>query len=855
MGKKIPNLVTYSFERGERVLARRTEVSRKQMGQFLTPEEVARFMARQLGPIRSGDRVLDPAIGSGVLACAVIEQAISQGQSLEFWLDGYEIDPELSQTAIEVLTWAAELAAEHGVIVHFRVCMEDFILDSIPASQPYLFVAENSNRPSTQSRYNFIIANPPYFKLNSSDSRVKTNQGQLKGHTNIYTLFIASAIKKLVPQGRACFIVPRSFCSGIYFSAFRQELMQEVEPLAVHLFESRQDTFKSDTILQENIIFSFRRREIYSLKISPGTYLNISTSKGSLDLHSNIPIRREVALNQFLSQRHGTLFFRLPTGELDKQIVKMVDSWTGSLGQYGLEVSTGPVVAFRAQSWLTDVDSVFRERAVPLLWMQNVKAQQVEWPVTNGNKLQGIVLVEETKPLLVPATNYVLLRRFSAKEEPRRLIAAPFLIDGYNYQWIGLENHLNYVYKKRGGLETEETFGLSTLFNSAVMDRYFRIANGNTQVNAAELRALPLPPLEVIKQIGREVLNERKSNAPVDAETTVFSVLREAGYLPPDFPIIRETRITMGKIQEAQEILTALGMPPAQQNEISALTLLVLAQLSEETPWSEAKRQSLRIHDILIEIKMRFGREYAENTRETIRRQVIHQFEQAGLVFRNPDDPTLATNSPRTHYALSDAAIRTIRNYGSEEWLKAVEAFINAQGSLFEVYQRSREQHKVPLHLASGEEYHLSPGKHKELQAAIIEEFGPRFAPGATLLYLGDTENKILILDKASFESLGIPIPNHDKLPDVVFYDEMRNWLFLIEAVTSHGPVSPKRHFELEEMLKGCFAGRVYVSAFADFVTFKSFLTEIAWETEVWLAEIPDHLIHFNGDRFLGPHK
>lgn len=806
MSKKIPNLVTYSLERGERILARRTEASRKQLGQFLTPVEVARFMARQLGPIRSGYRVLDPAIGSGVLACAVIEQAISWGQSLEFWLDGYEIDPELSQTAIEVLTRAAELAAEHGVIVHFRVCTDDFVLNSIPASQPYLFVADNSDRPSTQSRYNFIIANPPYFKLNNSDPRVKTNQGLLKGHTNIYTLFIASAAKKLVPQGRACFIVPRSFCSGVYFSAFRQELIEEVLPLAVHLFESRQDTFKSDSILQENIIFTFRRREVHTTKTPSGTYLNITTSKGSSDLINNRLNRREVALEQFLSQRYGALFFRLPTGELDEQIVQMVDSWTGSLSQYGLEVSTGPVVAFRAQPWLTSAESVSHDQAVPLLWMQNVKAQQVEWPVANGNKLQGIVLSEETKPLLVPTVNYVLLRRFSAKEEPRRLITAPFLANEYNCQWIGLENHLNYIYKKRGHLEIEVAIGLSTLYNSALIDRYFRIVNGNTQVNAAELRALPLPPLELIKQIGREVLSKSKSHAPIDIETIVFSALLEANYLPPDLPIIRETRITMGKIQEAQEILVALGLPPAQQNEISALTLLVLAQLSEETPWSEAKRQSLRIHDILIEIKVHFGREYAENTRETIRRQVIHQFEQAGLVFRNPDDPTLATNSPRTHYALSDAAIRTIRNYGSEEWLKAVESFLNTQVSLFEIYQKSREQHKVSLHLASGEEYHLSPGRHNELQAAIVEEFGPRFAPGAILLYLGDTENKILILDQVGFEKLGIPIPNHDKLPDVVFYDEMRNWLFLIEAVTSHGPVSPKRHFELEEMLKGCLA-------------------------------------------------
>ncbi|MBI1880161.1 MAG: restriction endonuclease [Chloroflexi bacterium] len=309
----------------------------------------------------------------------------------------------------------------------------------------------------------------------------------------------------------------------------------------------------------------------------------------------------------------------------------------------------------------------------------------------------------------------------------------------------------------------------------------------------------------------------------------------------------------MGKIQQAQEILKVLGLPPAQQNEISALTLLALAQLSEETPWSEAKRQSLRIHDILTEIKERYSREYAENTRETIRRQVIHQFEQAGLVTRNPDDPTLATNSPRTYYALSDAAIRAIRSYDVEEWQQAAQSFIETQGALFEIYQKSREQYKVPLRLTSGEEYHLSPGKHNELQAAIIEEFAPRFAPGATLLYLGDTENKILILDRPGFEQLGIPVPNHDKLPDVVFYDEARNWLFLVEAVTSHGPVSPKRHFELEEALKECLAGRVYVSAFPNFAIFKNFLTKIAWETEVWLAELPDHLIHFNGDRFLGP--
>jgi hypothetical protein len=308
----------------------------------------------------------------------------------------------------------------------------------------------------------------------------------------------------------------------------------------------------------------------------------------------------------------------------------------------------------------------------------------------------------------------------------------------------------------------------------------------------------------------------------------------------------------MGKIEEAQAILTALQLPPAQRNEISALTLLVLAQISEESSWVDARRQSLRVHDILQEIKTWYRRDYAENTRETVRRQVLHQFEQAGIVMRNPDDPTLATNSPRTHYGLTDIAIRTIRTYLTDEWENAVSEFIQTRGALFEIYRKRRQQMRIPL-VHQGTEYHLSSGKHNELQVAVVEEFGPRFAPGAKLLYLGDSENKSLVLDKESFERLGLPVPSHDKLPDIILYDEQRNWLFLIEAVTSHGPVSHKRYVELEQVFSVSSAGRVYVSAFPDFPTFKSFLLEIAWETEVWLSEVPDHLIHFNGDRFLVP--
>jgi hypothetical protein len=308
----------------------------------------------------------------------------------------------------------------------------------------------------------------------------------------------------------------------------------------------------------------------------------------------------------------------------------------------------------------------------------------------------------------------------------------------------------------------------------------------------------------------------------------------------------------MSKVSDAQSILAALKLPRAQQTEIAALTLLVLAQLEENTPWSEAKRQSLRIHDMLQEMKRRYERSYAENTRETVRRQVIHQFEQARLVDRNPDEPDLPTNSPRTHYALTVPAIRTLRQFDTPGWDNAVVEFLTAQDALTALYDRRRQQQLIPLSY-QGRVYHLSPGQHNALQVAVIEVFGPRFAPGASVLYLGDTANKSLLVDEDTCRELNIPLTRHDKLPDVILYDAARRWLYLVEAVTSHGPVTPKRRVELEMMLADCPAGRIYVSAFPDFATFRRFLAEIAWETEVWLSEMPDHMIHYNGDRFVGP--
>ena len=297
----------------------------------------------------------------------------------------------------------------------------------------------------------------------------------------------------------------------------------------------------------------------------------------------------------------------------------------------------------------------------------------------------------------------------------------------------------------------------------------------------------------------------------------------------------------MLKIEEAAEILKSLGLPKAQQNERSGLTLMALANVGPKAKWKGAERPLLRTVDIMQFMRERCGKDYKPNSRETIRRQTLHQFEQARIVDRNPDDPTRPTNSGNTVYRLTEDAASVLRAFGTADFDKAVAGFIEKFGSLQQAYLRRREHNKIPLKMADGSTIFLSHGVHNRLQVAVVEEFGPRFAPGANLLYVGDTASKHVVFDAHELAKLNVPVTAHDKLPDIILHWPERDWLFLIEAVTSHGPVSPKRHREIEAMLKDCPAERIYVTCFLDVKAFRKFAADIAWETEVWVAETPDH--------------
>lgn len=312
----------------------------------------------------------------------------------------------------------------------------------------------------------------------------------------------------------------------------------------------------------------------------------------------------------------------------------------------------------------------------------------------------------------------------------------------------------------------------------------------------------------------------------------------------------------MSRVDDAISILAALGLPKAQQNERSSLTLLALAGLRPKAVWKSATAPLLRTVDIMNFMRDAYRKDYAPNSRETIRRQTLHQFEQARIVDRNPDDRARPTNSGKNAYRLTDPALLVIAAFGDKAaFERAVAAFREKFGSLTDHYRGTREMHRVPLVLADGTRVSLSAGAHNELQAAVVRDFGPRFVPGARVLYLGDTADKHVVMDAKGLAALGVVLTEHDKLPDVVLYEPDKNWIFLIEAVTSHGPVSPKRHRELEVTFGKCRAERVYVTAFPDAAAFRKYAAEIAWETEVWLADNPDHMIHFNGPKFLGPYK
>ena len=302
------------------------------------------------------------------------------------------------------------------------------------------------------------------------------------------------------------------------------------------------------------------------------------------------------------------------------------------------------------------------------------------------------------------------------------------------------------------------------------------------------------------------------------------------------------------KIEETREFLQTIGMPKAQQADICCYVILAMAGIKPDMSWSEATNEWIRIHDIIQFVNTFYGMSYAENSRETFRKQALHRFRTAALI----EDNGKATNSPNYRYRLTEETVKILRTMETPVWKEFIKRFLCYHEKLIDLYASKKKMKMMPVNI-NGESFKFSAGKHNELQKAIIEEFAPRFAPNSECLYVGDTIEKDLVKNVEKLKELGFEITLHDKMPDVVLYRADKNWIYFVESVTSVGPMDPKRILEITEMTKDVTAGKIFVTAFLDFKTYKKFAEELAWETEVWIAEMPEHMIHLNGDRFMGP--
>ncbi len=467
------------------------EAERKEKGQIFTPPAVARFMSSlfALPETESSIQVLDPGAGTGTLAAALCQRIAQSHARVRVQLDAYEPEPALARRLRRVLAACdAELSAQGGELQH-RVMEEGFILahEGALSEMPLLW------QESPRRHYDMVISNPPYYKLSRHARQAKAARKLVKGQPNIYALIMGLSVSLLNRQGQAVFITPRSFCSGLYYKRFRRWLLSKVRIDRIHSFVSRKEIFRRDNVLQENMILKCTKTQS-----APERVVRISVSRNSTLEHLT---RIQAAQTDILTERSSESFIRIPCSQTDLEILRLVDSWPETFGEMGFAISTGPVVAFRARQYLLK-EPVKNGRCVPLLWMHNVRHWQVKWPILESEKPQWIRVCDGSQKLLVPTDNYVLLKRFSSKEQKRRLDGALLLREEFPERFLGLENHLNYIYGNPGSLTPDEARGIAAILNSRLIDRYFRCLNGNTQVNATEIRNLPLPPWERIAELG-----------------------------------------------------------------------------------------------------------------------------------------------------------------------------------------------------------------------------------------------------------------------------------------------------------------------------------------------------------------
>jgi len=778
--------------------------------------------------------LIDAGAGVGSLSAAYMVQACGwKNKPSEVTVTAYEIEPVLIEYLQRTLDECKDACGQSGVKFEYEIIRRDFIAASVALLKDRALLG-------MPRKFNSAIVNPPYQKIKSSSDTRKLLRSVGIEASNLYTAFLSLLVRMLEPDGELVAIVPRSFCNGPYFRSFRLSFLKLMTIRRVHLFESREQAFQEDNVLQENVI-------LYAVKAtSPSGKVLVSSSAGPDDEDVTI---REIAHEELVHPDDPDGFIHIIPDELGNQFKRKMDELKIPLEKLGMKISTGRVVDFRAKELLR---KAHEKRVFPLIYPAHFSNGYILWPgkARVKPKFNALAAVPEADDVLVPAGFYVLVRRFSAKEERRRVVAAVYSPDLVRAKRVGFENHLNYYHRNGGGLPRDLAKGLAAFLNSTLLDQYFRQFSGHTQVNATDLRSIKYPSTDILRSLGTKIGDAFPSQDELDRivmeELNLMSTNSGRESLDP----IKAKQ----KIKEALEILQALSLPRAQRNDRSALTLLALLDLKPNDPWSKASAPLRGITEMMDYFRDHYGKTYAPNTRETVRRQTIHQFLQEGLVQINPDAPK-AINSPKTTYRIDVTALDLLRTYGTANWATSLKSFLETAQNLQRLSVKERQMTLIPVTLLDGRRVRLSGGGQNALIKKVLEGFCPRFTPGGTIVSIGDAGEKLKIDWPTYLKELGVSIDKHGKMPDVVVHFKEKNWLVLIEAVTSHGPIDIKRHNELKELFGTSSAGLVFVTAFETRKDMSKFLSQIAWETDVWTADSPTHLVHFNGERFLGPYE
>ena len=747
------------------------------LGQFFTPHPISLYMASLFDKIEGNASLLDPGCGSGSLTAAFVDESLRRKKTNFIYIDAFDIDPVVQPFVEETLSLCVEKSQKKGISIKANFILDDFILDK--TKKIGLFA-------EPESGYSHIIMNPPYKKIATKSNYRKALKSVGIETVNLYAGFVALAVQQLKQNGELVAIIPRSFCNGVYYQQFREFVLHETAIKQIHIFDSRSQAFADNNVLQENIIIHLikgAKQQEVTITSSPAA--DFKFDKETQSITATDRTIRIVPFTAIVRSDDKQKFIHIAANERDQSIIDRLSYFNSTLDDLGIQVSTGAVVDFRLKE---DLRQDIESGAVPLLYPTHLNGE-VNWP-KDSKKPNAISVSNKSKSCLWKNSgNFVIIKRFSSKEEKRRIVAAHYngSLPG---ELIGFDNKLNVFHNSKQGFARDIALGLYVYLNSTLLDKYYRLFGGHTQINATDLRAIRYPDLKLLKSIGNKVRSAKRTSydggrhkglrrpqtmRPCECDSPSVSSLSQKQI----DEILEEQLAKMvgnndnplaiqEKIDRALEILALLGMPREQQNERSALTLLSLIDLKPNGSWSDLKRPMMGVTPIMNWCEEFYGKKYAPNTRETFRRKTLHQFINGGLCLYNPDRPDRPVNSPKACYQVTTELFDVLLEYGTDEWETALTNWLEHRETLTAQYAKEREMEMIPLTLDDGTEIKLSPGNHSQLIRDIVKEFGPRFVPGGELIYLGDTGAKENFLKPERLAELGVIVDQKGKLPDVI---------------------------------------------------------------------------------------